>query len=250
MARTGLLGRPDSDLGNIILGYTGAVAPPTVAVPNIVGMDVATALAALTAVGLVGSGPGAGTVDAENPVAGTVVLVGSTVTYTVGATMVNVPDIVGFSVAGALAALTAVGLVGSGPASGTVDSENPAAGTSVAFGSTVTFTVAAIPPSTLDYYFSPPATTTLIAPWARILPVASRSQAYRALAFQTNYAPGDGSVGPDGNGGVTVNGVFYGGGRWHGPLTDAAITDLVNAGYFDQIIGIDPGHIEQLPPKT
>ncbi len=145
-------------------GAYSAPPPNSVTVPDLIGSAKATAEAAVTAVGLVPSGSAVtvtdpaqdGKVQTQNPAAGTQVSGGSTVAFTYGEytaptpppAQVTVPDIVGSVKATGEGALTAVGLVPSGTAvavadpaqDGLVQTQNPAAGTQVASGSTVTFT--------------------------------------------------------------------------------------------------------------
>jgi beta-lactam-binding protein with PASTA domain len=115
--------------------------PAYVAVPNVLGFTQAAATAAMSAVGLLSSFSGTGTVATESPVAGTSVLVGSTVAMSLSVTQVSVPNVLGFTQAAAAAAMTAAGLASSFTGSGTVATETPIAGTIVAIGSTVTMTL-------------------------------------------------------------------------------------------------------------
>jgi beta-lactam-binding protein with PASTA domain len=140
---------------------TGAVP---VSVPNVVGLTQAAATSALTGAGLIvgtvsttssGTVP-SGSVISENPVAGTSVATGSSVSLSVstGPVLVSVPNVVGLTEAAATSALSSAGLMigtigtvrsATVPA-GSVISENPVAGTSVATGSAVNLTFSAGPP--------------------------------------------------------------------------------------------------------
>ncbi len=133
-------------------------APAPTAVPDVVGSSLADARAVLESAGLVvatlevSSEVEAGTVIGTNPTAGVLVAPGTTVTVVVssGPSNVIVPDVVGFTEAAAENALEAAGLVvaiteetDTEVQVGLVVSTNPAAGTEVAPGSSVTVVVAA-----------------------------------------------------------------------------------------------------------
>jgi hypothetical protein len=131
----------------------------SVAVPNVVGDTQAAAATAITAAGLTvgtvtmqSSGTvTSGNIISENPAAGVSVTKGSAVALAVssGPAMVTVPNVVGDSQAAATTAITGAGLTlgmvtmqsSATVASGSVISENPAAGTSVASGSPVALAV-------------------------------------------------------------------------------------------------------------
>ena len=131
----------------------------SVAVPNVVGDTQAAATTAITAAGLTvgtvtmqSSGTvTSGNVISENPAAAASVTKGSAVALVVssGPAKVVVPNVVGNSQAAATTAITAAGLTlgtvtmqsSSTVASGSVISENPAAGTSVASASAVSIVV-------------------------------------------------------------------------------------------------------------
>lgn len=125
-----------------------------VAVPNVVGQHEGAAVARLNGAGLVSrvqtrpSSLPAGTVFAEHPSAGSRVTKHSVVTLeTSAATQVTVPNVVGDKEATAVSALRAKGLtvetssVASSKANGTVISQSPAAGNTVAKGSTAVIRV-------------------------------------------------------------------------------------------------------------
>ena len=139
----------------IVLSLTGC--PPTVSVPNVVGMTQAAAQTSITDAGLkVGTvteafsdAMAAGHVISQDPAAGAVADKGSSVNLVVSkgpeVTLVSVPNVVGMAQAAAQAAITNAGLVPGSVAEvfsdavpqGGVISEDPAAGTSVAAGSAV-----------------------------------------------------------------------------------------------------------------
>jgi eukaryotic-like serine/threonine-protein kinase len=151
-----------------------STGPANVAVPNVVGMSEAHAVALLRARGLdpVAQGQAsrnvaAGEVISSSPSAGTVVLQGTSVTVSVssgpppaGASVpaVKVPNVTGSSLEGATETLTAAGLaVGSvsrrssaTQAAGTVISQQPGAGSSVAPGAKVNLVVAAAATATAE----------------------------------------------------------------------------------------------------
>jgi eukaryotic-like serine/threonine-protein kinase len=146
---------------------TVSTGPANVAVPNVVGTSEARAVALLRARGLdpvvqgqASRNVAAGEVISSSPSAGTVVLQGTSVTVSVssgpppaGASVpaVKVPNVTGSSLEGATETLTAAGLgVGTvsrhsstSQAAGTVISQQPPAGTSVAPGAKVNLVIAA-----------------------------------------------------------------------------------------------------------
>lgn len=135
-----------------------------VVVPNVVGEAQADAEDAIEGVGLVPDVVTAysptvpeGDVISQSPTAGSVVEDGSTVTITIslGAAPVTVPDVVGLTQAAATSAITGAGLDASPSAAydavvpvGRVISQDPAATTPVAPGSTVEFVVSLGPAPT------------------------------------------------------------------------------------------------------
>jgi beta-lactam-binding protein with PASTA domain len=134
--------------------------PAPVNVPNLVGLTQAAAASAITSAGLTvgavttasSATVAAGLVIGEFPAAGTSVPVGSAVNLVVssGATPVNVPNVVGLIQAAAMSAITAEGLTvgkvttaaSSTVAVGSVISQSPGSGTSVAAGSAVDLVIA------------------------------------------------------------------------------------------------------------
>jgi beta-lactam-binding protein with PASTA domain len=141
-----------------------STGPQMATVPNVVNTPQANAAAALTAAGLtVGTTTqqssatiAAGNVISQNPGAGAVVAAGTAVNLVIstGPQMVTVPDAVALTQANASAAIVAAGLVvgavtqetnATVPA-GSVISQNPASGTSVAIGSAVNLVVSLGPP--------------------------------------------------------------------------------------------------------
>jgi hypothetical protein len=150
--------------GTANLGFTvGAPAPFNcaggVTVPNVVGQTQAAATTAVTGAGLTvgtvtqqsSSMVASGSVISESPAAGTRVASGSAVNLVVstGPAQVAVPNVVGQTQAAATPAITGAGLTvgtvtqqaSSTMASGSVISQNPAAGTNVASGSAVNLVV-------------------------------------------------------------------------------------------------------------
>jgi probable HAF family extracellular repeat protein len=133
-----------------------STGPVHVAVPNVVGMTQATATTTITLAGLTVGAVSmqssatviAGSVISEGPAAGTNVSTGSAVNLVVSSGM-TVPNVVGQTQAQAASAINGAGLVlgtvtqqsSSSVASGSVISESPAAGTSVAPGSIVNLVV-------------------------------------------------------------------------------------------------------------
>ncbi len=144
---------------------TPTPSPTSVTVPNVVGDTKAAATTAITGVGLVvGTATNqasatvtSGSVISENPAAGASAASGSAVNLVVSSgpapnptpTSVTVPNVVGETQAVATSAITKDGLVvgtvtnqsSTSVASGSVISENPAAGASVASGSAVKLVV-------------------------------------------------------------------------------------------------------------
>ena len=136
-----------------------SLGPVMVTVPNVVGIAQATAESTITAANLVvgtittaySATVPAGNVISQNPVGGTSVTEGSSVNLEVslGPIMVTVPDVVGMAQTTAESTITAVNLVvgtittaysATVPA-GDVISQNPAGGTSVTEGSSVSLEV-------------------------------------------------------------------------------------------------------------
>jgi len=124
--------------------------PELVTVPDLVGLNVDDVPNILVSAGLVlGQISGVGElVLSQNPAAGTRVRSGSEVTVSVEGDvppplLVEVPNLVGGTVDDAGAALVAVGLIlgNDPPGDGTVESQDPVAGTLIALGSAVTVTV-------------------------------------------------------------------------------------------------------------
>jgi hypothetical protein len=153
-----------------VLGYVSSVEwqdnmtppPPTATVPNVLGLSLTDATAALTAVHLATSSSERessstpGSVLEQSPAAGTQVALGSTVALVVAKAAVpvnaTVPSIVGSPEATATAAIAAAGLTAgtrttasSALAAGTVSAQSPAAGTTVPLGSAVAYTVSTGP---------------------------------------------------------------------------------------------------------
>ena len=145
---------------------TITTTPATVTVPNVVGQTQAAAQTAITgaglAVGTVTTQPSstvpAGSVISQNPAAGGSVAAGSVVNLVVSSgapAQVTVPNAVGQTQAAAQTAITGAGLtvgaVTTQPSTtvpaGSVISQNPAAGASVAAGSTVALVVSSGPPA-------------------------------------------------------------------------------------------------------
>ncbi len=131
---------------------------PSTSVPNVVGMTQAAAAAAIANAGLIvgtvtqqlSTTVPAGSVISQDPIAETTVAAGSAVTLVVSSgAPVSVPDVVGLTQTAAAATITNAGLIlgvvtqqssATVPA-GSVISQSPAAGTSVADGSAVNLVV-------------------------------------------------------------------------------------------------------------
>ncbi|TLZ33700.1 MAG: PASTA domain-containing protein, partial [Gammaproteobacteria bacterium] len=147
---------------------SGGTPPPTVPVPNVVGQTQAAATSAITSAGLTrgavtqqsSSTVASGNVISQSPAAGTSVAKGSAVNLVVSSgapapTPVAVPNVVGQTQAAAASAITSAGLTrgavtqqsSSTVASGSVISQSPAAGTSVAKGSAVNLVVSSGAPA-------------------------------------------------------------------------------------------------------
>ena len=136
-----------------------STSSPPVGVPNVVGLSQTAATTALTGAGLTvgtvstasSTTVGAGLVSSESPAAGTSVAAGSAVTLVVstGPPSVNVPNVVGLTQATATTAITAAGFVvgvvtsanSTTVAAGSVISQSPVAGASVAPGGAVALTL-------------------------------------------------------------------------------------------------------------
>jgi len=145
-------------------GGGGGGGGNNVTVPDVVGMTQAAASTAITGAGLTvgtvtmasSSSVASGSVISENPAAGASVASGSAVALTVssGPAQVAVPNVVGNTQAAATTAINGAGLkVGTvtmtssnSVTAGNVISEDPAAGTMVASGSSVNLTVSSGPP--------------------------------------------------------------------------------------------------------
>jgi serine/threonine-protein kinase len=135
---------------------------PQAVVPNVVGLDATSAVAALAQLGLnpkitrIYSGAQQDTVTAQQPHSGDKVDTGTTVHINVsrGAKPVTVPDVTTQPFANAKSALNGMGFVvarvdvQSDLAQGTVVSEDPTAGTAAPKGSTITLSVSKGPAST------------------------------------------------------------------------------------------------------
>jgi 6-phosphogluconolactonase len=140
-------------------GSSGGGGQTNVTVPNVVGMTQAAASSAITGAGLTvgavstasSSTVASGNVISESPAAGASVAKGSAVGLSVssGPATVAVPNVVGTTQAVASTAITGAGLVvgtvtmasSSSVVSGSVISESPTSGTTVAVGSAVNLTV-------------------------------------------------------------------------------------------------------------
>src|SRR5438132_1065806 len=147
---------------------SGGTPPPTVPVPNVVGQTQAAATSAISAAALTvgtvtqqsSTTVASGHVISESPAAGTSVAKGSAVNLVVSSgapapTQVAVPNVVGQTQAAATSAITSAGLTAgtvtmqssTTVASGSVISESPAAGTSVASASAVNLVVSSGAPA-------------------------------------------------------------------------------------------------------
>src|SRR5437879_1337262 len=147
---------------------SGGTPPPTVPVPNVVGQTQAAATSAITSAGLTvgtvtqqsSTTVASGSVISESPAAGTSVASASAVNLVVSSgapapTQVAVPNVVGQTQAAATSAITSAGLTAgtvtmqssTTVASGSLISESPAAGTSVASASAVNLVVSSGAPA-------------------------------------------------------------------------------------------------------
>jgi serine/threonine-protein kinase len=154
--------------GNLVPAHTVvtlyvSTGPKLVNVPNVVGQNVSQAQNTLSSKGLTSnvrtnanSTQPAGTVIKQNPLAGTGVKPGSSVTIVVSGGGVRVPNEIGQSLQVARAALQGDGLssavtyvpASGGTAPGTVVGMKPGPGTAVAKGTTITLQVAHSQPTT------------------------------------------------------------------------------------------------------
>ena len=146
---------------NLVVSTGPAPAPGPVAVPNVVNLTQAAATTAITGAGLVlgtvsqqsSTTVSAGSVIRQTPASGTSVSLGSAVALVVSTGPVAVPNLVNLTQAAATTALTGSGLAlgavsqqsSATVPSGSVISQNPAAGTSVAAGSAVALVVSTGP---------------------------------------------------------------------------------------------------------
>jgi VWFA-related protein len=146
---------------NLVVSSGPAPAPGPVAVPNVVNLTQAAATTAITGAGLVlgtvsqqsSATVPAGNVIRQTPAPGTSVSLGSAVALVVSTGPVAVPNVVNLTQAAATTAITSAGLAlgavtqSSSPTvpTGSVISQNPAAGTSVAAGSAVALVVSTGP---------------------------------------------------------------------------------------------------------
>jgi beta-lactam-binding protein with PASTA domain len=139
-------------------GGEGGTDAPTVEVPSVVGNSFEQASGTITAAGFTvsrlddeQSAQAAGTVIGQDPVGGRLAAKGSAITVTVASNQVTLPPMVGQDYDTVTTALQRLSLtverknVDSDRPPGTILAANPAAGTKVARGSTVTLEVAAIP---------------------------------------------------------------------------------------------------------
>jgi beta-lactam-binding protein with PASTA domain len=189
-------------------------------VPNVVGLSLADASAALTAAALTtgaltfnfSATVPAGDVISQFPLAGSAVSVGSAVALQIsrGITPLTVPDLTGLTAAEADAALAAVGLVTGGvtfanyaliPA-GEVFRQNPAPFTVVGAGSLVSYVVSlgiAVPSSTFDFeqtvisqFANSPTLLQLVANMGQYLDMRSNFVEFFDFVWNVNTAQGFG----------------------------------------------------------
>jgi beta-lactam-binding protein with PASTA domain len=146
---------------NLVVSTGPVPAPGPVAVPNVLNQTQSAATLTITGAGLVlgtltqqsSTTVPAGSVISQNPAAGTNVAVGSAIALVVSSGPVSVPNVVSLTQAAATTAISFAGLaVGTVSTesnatvpSGSVISQNPAAGTSVAAGSAVALLVSTGP---------------------------------------------------------------------------------------------------------
>jgi VWFA-related protein len=157
----GGVGVAASSAVNMVVSTGPVPTPGPVAVPNVVNQTQTAATAAITGAGLVlgtvtqrsSTTVVAGSVISQNPSAGTSVSLGSQVALVVSTGPVAVPNVVNLTQAAATTAITGAGLAVGAVSqasnatvpSGSVISQNPAAGTSVAAGSAVALVVSTGP---------------------------------------------------------------------------------------------------------
>jgi VWFA-related protein len=146
---------------NLVVSTGPVPAPGPVPVPNVVGQTQTLATQTITGAGLVlgtvtqrsSATVAAGNVISQSPTAGTSVSLGSAVSLVVSSGPVAVPNVVNLTQAAATTAITGAGLAlgavsqtsSATVPSGSVISQNPAAGTSVAAGSAVALVVSTGP---------------------------------------------------------------------------------------------------------
>jgi len=146
---------------NLVVSTGPAPAPGPVAVPNVVNLTQAAATTAITSAGLVlgtvsqqsSTTVPAGSVIRQTPASGTSVSLGSAVAVVVSTGPVAVPNVVNLTQAAATTAITGAGLAlgalsqqsSATVPSGSVISQNPAAGTNAAAGSAVALVVSTGP---------------------------------------------------------------------------------------------------------
>lgn len=130
----------------VSISTEGSTASNAVAVPDVVGMDPIDAANAIENAGLSPDGMAStqGTVTSQAPAAGTMLDPGDTVSFKVDVAdnsandeSVTVPSLIGMDAASAGATLENLGLSPDGSSEGTVVEQNPAAGTEVSPGDTV-----------------------------------------------------------------------------------------------------------------
>ncbi|HXI30252.1 MAG TPA: PASTA domain-containing protein, partial [Vicinamibacterales bacterium] len=149
--------------GQTALGFVTVTRAATVAVPNVVGQTQANATSSLTAAGLQAGAitsansatVAAGSVISQSPVAGVSVATGSPVALVIslGPALVTVPNVVNLTQANAQSAIVGAGLTAGGitnansntVAAGSVISQNPAGGASVAPGTAVALVISSGP---------------------------------------------------------------------------------------------------------
>jgi VWFA-related protein len=155
------VGVPAGSAVNLVVSTGPVPAPGPVAVPNVVNLTQAAATTAITGVGLVlgtvsqqsSTTVPAGSVIRQTPASGTSVVLGSAVALVVSTGPVAVPNVVNLTQSAATTAITGAGLTlgavsqtsSATVPSGSVISQNPAAGTSVAAGSAVALVVSTGP---------------------------------------------------------------------------------------------------------
>lgn len=91
-----------------------------------------------------------------------------------------------------------------------------------------------------ETYFKPPLGDQTYVPPRALLPgnrpVRSRQWMMLFCSERASQPAGAGSTADQG---IEIDGIVYGGGRWHGPLTAAQITAITTAGHGARLFTVD-----------